>query len=70
MFIEIGENPNRSPIGANYVLIVLKSIIGLGDAGRACENDDILMINDYWRLVIKSCETRVKIFAQHLSLIT
>ncbi len=67
MFIEIGENPSRSPIGANYVLIVLKSIIGSGDgdAGRACENDDILMINDYWRLLIKSCETRVKIFAQH-----
>ena len=27
MFIEIGESQNRSPIGANYVLIVLKSII-------------------------------------------
>lgn len=34
---------------------------------RACVNDDILMINDYWRLVIKSCETRVKIFTKHLS---
>ena len=43
MFIEIGENPNRSPIGANYVLIVLKSIIGSGDAVRGTGMRDVLV---------------------------